>query len=128
MRAARSRLAHLQRETSPACREDPPGPSAPPSLPRLSLLLSAIVTHCDTSHAFYPRGLVFFFITISLCKHALPDLMRLGPCASRLFPATLPSLYKRADIKPKTGEGRGAANLNSVFEEGPVCLFIFLSF
>lgn len=45
-----------------------------------------------------------------------------------LLPAALPSLYKRADIKPKTGEGREAANLVSVFEEGPVRLFIFLSF
>lgn len=113
MRAAQSQLARLQKETLPACPEDPLGPSGLPSPLLLSLLSQCVVICC-----------LCFVLAHVTCLNETGESWPQGP--SSLLPAALPSLYGRADIKPKTREGMEAVNLSPMSEEGLIHQFIFL--
>lgn len=99
--------------------------------PCLSLLPSAILTHCDMSHVLCPRGLTLFFFFISLCKHMLLDLMRLGILSLRPLHSLQPCpLYTKGLTSNQKLERAGRLQSSfPMFEEGPVqvCSFFKVS-
>lgn len=118
MRTAPSQLGPLQREISPACPEDPPGfPGchpcpAPLSCARCPVLSVLCLVLLWWVHVFY--FLVHFLVKTQVT--CLKEALSWGIQSLRFpfFSVPLPSLYRRADIKPKTAEGRvGAGRLEA---------------
>lgn len=118
-RAAPGQLGPLQRETLPACPEDPTDscpcfPHPPPSL----LSSPPFWTHCDLSYLFFGFLVVRCVDLLFICRtsdifvkhklYALKGLWATPPCPTS-SPLLLCFLCRRADIKPKTRAGRARA-------------------